>query len=89
MDFNSALISMQHGHNVRRKHWKGYWYMKGNEIIMHCYNDASNTFSDIYLRYTSNMLYTVQNMMCNDWEIADCLNSSGELDFIAGNKINN
>ena len=66
MNFASAFISLQRGHKIRRKHWKGYWILENNEIMMHCYDGRVINIKD-----TDDILYTISNMACNDWEIAD------------------
>ena len=74
MNFASALISMQRGHKIKRHHWNGYWMIKDNEIIMYTYNNES-----INIRDSKDMLYTVSNMACDDWEIADTYGATKEL----------
>lgn len=74
MNFASALISMQRGHKVRRHHWTGYWMISDNEIIMYTYNNEA-----INIRDSKDMLYTVSNMACDDWEIADTYGANKEL----------
>lgn len=74
MNFASALISMQRGHKVKRHHWTGYWMIKDNEIIMHTYDNKY-----INIRDSKDILYTVSNMACDDWEIADTYGATKEL----------
>lgn len=64
MNFASAFISMQRGHKVKRKHWDGYWAIENGEIIMH-----TRKGQIINIRDSEDMLYTVSNMACDDWEI--------------------
>lgn len=64
MNFASAFISMQRGHKVKRKHWDGYWVIENGEIIMH-----TRKGQIINIRDSEDMLYTVSNMTCDDWEI--------------------
>lgn len=66
MNFASAFISLQRGHKIKRKHWTGYWVLEGNEIIMHTYNDKTINICD-----SDDILYTVSNMACDNWKIAD------------------
>ena len=75
MDFASALFSMLRGHKVRRKHWKGYWKLEGKEVIMYCRDGRV-----INIRDSEDMVYTLENMACNDWEIADDYHADHELD---------
>lgn len=74
MNFASALFSMQRGHKVRRHHWTGYWTLENNEFIMHTYNGET-----INIRDSNDMFYTVSNMACDDWEIADNYGATKEL----------
>lgn len=73
MNFASAFISLQRGHKIKRKHWTGYWVLEDNEIIMHTYNDKT-----INIRNSGDILYTVSNMACDDWEIADNYGAKNE-----------
>lgn len=66
MNFASAFISLQRGHNIKRKHWGGYWKLENGEIMMYCYDGKV-----INLKDTDDILYTISNMACDDWEIAD------------------
>jgi hypothetical protein len=64
MSFATALLSMMRGHKVRRHHWLGYWKLEGDQVMMHCYDG-----SVINLKDSTNMLYTLQNIACDDWEV--------------------
>ena len=75
MNFASAFISLQRGHKIRRKHWSGYWILEDNEIFMYTYDGRK-----INLRDSEDILYTVSNMACDDWEIADSYGAEKELD---------
>ena len=66
MNFASALFSLRRGHKIRRKHWTGYWQLENREVIMHTHDGRS-----INVRNSEDMLYTIENMACDDWEIAD------------------
>lgn len=75
MNFASAFISLQRGHKIRRHHWTGYWYLDDKkEIIMRTYDNRH-----INIRDSEDILYTVSNMACDDWEIADNLGATKEL----------
>ena len=74
MNFASALFSMQRGHKVKRHHWTGYWTIENNEIIMHTYDNKI-----INIRDSIDMIYTVSNMACDDWEISDTYGAAKEL----------
>ena len=66
MNFASALFALRRGHKIKRKHWTGYWILENNEVYI-------NTFDGkvINIRESEDILYTLENMACNDWEIAD------------------
>ena len=66
MNFASAFISLQRGHNINRKHCGGFWTLENGEIMMYCYDGKV-----INLKDTDDILYTISNMACDDWEIAD------------------
>lgn len=83
MNFASALISMTRGHKIRRKHWKGYWCLDDKkEVIMHCEDGI-----EINLRNSENIIYTLKNIACDDWEIADDYHSTYELNQNINNAI--
>jgi hypothetical protein len=73
MNFASAFISMQRGHKVKRKHWQGYWKIENGEILMHCRD--GKVFN---IRESDDILYTISNIACDDWEIADNYHASKE-----------
>ena len=75
MNFASAFISLQRGHKIRRKHWKGYWILENNEIMMHCYDGRI-----LNIRESEDILYTLENIACDDWEIADNYGATKEQD---------
>ena len=75
MNFASALFSLRRGHKIRRKHWTGYWKLgEDNEVYMHCYDGRI-----LNIRESEAILYTLENMACNPWEIADDAHAANEL----------
>ena len=64
MDFTSAFVSMQHGHKVTRTTWKGYWCILNGEIIM-----VTKDGKAVNLRESPDMMYTISNMLCDDWGV--------------------
>lgn len=74
MNFAGAVFALQRGHKVKRHHWTGYQYIKpiavsGNAIdtvMMHTYDGK-----DIDIRNTQDILYTLSNCACDDWEIVE------------------
>jgi len=68
MNFASALFAMERGHRVRRSHWSGYWCIESGELLIHCRDGR-----DLNLRESEDMVYTLRNISCDDWEIVkDC-----------------
>lgn len=66
MDFTSAFVSMQQGHKVTRTTWKGYWCILNGEIIM-----ITKDGKAVNLRESPDMMYTISNMLCDDWGVCD------------------
>ena len=66
MDFTSAFVSMQQGHKVTRTTWKGYWCILNGEIVM-----VTKEGKAINLRESPDMMYTISNMLCDDWGVCD------------------
>lgn len=66
MDFTSAFVSMQQGHKVTRTTWSGYWCIKNGEIIM-----VTKEGKAVNLRESPDMMYTISNILCDDWGVCD------------------
>lgn len=66
MDFTSAFVSMKQGHKVTRTTWKGYWCILNGEIIM-----VTKDGKAVNLRESPDMMYTISNMLCDDWGVCD------------------
>jgi hypothetical protein len=66
MDFTSAFVSMQQGHKVTRTTWKCYWCILNGEIIM-----VTKDGKAVNLRESPDMMYTISNMLCDDWGVCD------------------
>ena len=66
MDFTSAFVSMQQGHKVTRTTWSGYWCIRNGEIIM-----VTREGKAVNLRQSPDMIYTISNMLCDDWGVCD------------------
>ena len=64
MSFASAIFALQRGHKVKRHHWTGYWKLENGEVIIHTYDNK-----EFNIRETEDMMYTLSNMACDDWEI--------------------
>ena len=74
MNFASALFSLKRGHKIKRKHWTGWWELDGNEVMMHCHDGRV-----INIRDSEDITYTIENMACDDWTIADNCGAKREL----------
>ena len=74
MNFSSALFSMLGGHRVSRGHWEGYWCIENGEIIMHLRDGRI-----LNIRESEDMIYTIGNMLCDDWRIVDNFGVANEL----------
>lgn len=77
MNFGQALELMKQGHKVKLPHWAGYWCLENGNIMMYC---KDSTVLD--LRETKDTLFTFNNVVSEEWEIADkenCKLLNGEL----------
>ena len=89
MNFAGAIFALQRGHIVKRHHWSGYWYLSPistvtsdgygthtvQTIMMHTYDGG-----EIDIRQTSDIIYTLSNCACDDWEIVEDWNKKTEQD---------
>lgn len=78
MNFAGALFALERGHKVKRHHWTGYWFLGERKVddgeyvhtigtvMMHCYDGK-----DVDIRDTDEILYTLSNCACDDWEIVE------------------
>ena len=80
MNFAGAIFALQRGHKVKRHHWSGYWYLSPistvtsdgcktdtvQTIMMHTYDGR-----EVDIRQTSDIIYTLSNCACDDWEIVE------------------
>jgi hypothetical protein len=71
MEFKKALELMKQGEKVKRQYWSGYWQLEDGEIKMYCKDGRV-----IDLRENEDTLFTVGNMLEDDWEVADRENSN-------------
>ena len=87
MNFASALFALKRGYKIKRKHWEGYWCLGKNKygkvcVEMHCYDDKI-----IDLQDSEDILYTMENMACDDWEIADGVGPTNRQRYKAQDKV--
>jgi hypothetical protein len=70
MKFEQAMEFMKKGAKVKLPSWSGYWCIEDGSIKMHCKDGRI-----IDIRETEDVLYTLGNIISNEWEIADYHNS--------------
>ena len=83
MNFAGAIFALQRGHKVKRHHWSGYWYLSPmstvsledtiQTIMMHTYDGR-----EVDIRQTLDIIYTLSNCACDDWEIVEDWNKETE-----------
>lgn len=87
MEFRDALDAMKQGAKVKLPSWGGYWYWDPEKetIIMH-----TKDGQDLDIRSTERVLYTMDNILSDEWIIADeenCPELGGEATFSFGDAI--
>ena len=65
MEFKQALEVLKQGVDVKRPHWSGFWRFTNGSIKMHC---KDGRILDI--RESEDILYTLDGILANDWEVA-------------------
>lgn len=86
MNFKQALEAMKKGHKVKLPSWGGYWEYDASidGILIHCKE------GNILYNCTERLLYTVENIISDEWIIADENNTTilgGEATFNFGEAI--
>ena len=86
MNFKQALEAMKKGHKVKLPSWGGYWEYDASidGIVIHCKE------GNILYNYTERLLYTAENIISDEWIIADENNTTilgGEATFNFGEAI--
>ena len=81
MKFEEALKEMKAGEKVKLPSWGGYWFWDAEKetIIMH-----TKDGEDMDIRETQRVEYTIQNILSDEWLIADesnCPQLGGEAAF--------
>ena len=81
MKFEEALKEMKAGEKVKLPSWGGYWFWDAEKetIIMH-----TKDGEDMDIRETQRVEYTIQNILSDEWLIADesnCPQLGGEAVF--------
>ena len=87
MKIEEALKAMKHGSKVKLPSWGGYWYWDPEKetIIMH-----TKDGQELGIRETQNVEYTLQNILSDEWALADGTNCpilGGEATFSFGEAI--
>ena len=86
MNFKQALEAMKKGHKVKLPSWGGYWEYDASidGIVIHCKE------GNILYNCTERLLYTAENIISDEWVIADENNTTilgGEATFNFGEAI--
>ena len=94
MYFKEAFEHMKHGEKVKLPSWGGYWCWDPEKetIMMHCRpQDADKGQGPVLdIRETQRVEYTLRNILSDDWQIADEINTPvlrGEATFSFGDAI--
>ena len=94
MKFEQALKAMKEGAKVKLPSWGGYWRWDDEKqtIMMHCRaQDADKGQGPVLdIRETQRVEYTLQNVLSDEWAIADESNTpllGGEATFSFGDAI--
>ena len=87
MNFKEAFAKMKQGNKVKLPSWGGYWYWSPEKetIIMH-----TKDGQELDIRETQSVVYTLQNILSDEWIIADevnCPQLGGEATFSFGEAI--
>ena len=71
MKFEEALKAMKSGLPVKLPSWGGYWCWNPEKetIIMH-----TKDGQELDIRATQNVEYTLQNILSDEWALADGIN---------------
>lgn len=94
MRFEQTFKAMKHGAKVKLPSWGGYWYWDPEKetIMMHCrQQDVDKGQGQVLdIRETQRVEYTLQNILSDDWQVADTENCpvlGGEAMFSFGDAI--
>lgn len=78
MKFEKALEQMKQGKKVKLPSWGGYWCWDNDKqtIMIHCRPQDSDTQGEVLeIRETQRVEYTLQNILSDEWVIADEVNT--------------
>lgn len=69
MTFKDLLAEFITGTPIKRKPWRGYWVYKNGRVEMHI---KTGEITD--LQSTQDILFTISNILQDDWEVANNYN---------------
>ena len=88
MKFAEAFKAMKQGSKIKLPSWGGYWCWdpENETIMMHCRPQDTDKGQGpvLDIRETQRVEYTLQNILSDDWQIADEINTpvlGGEATF--------
>lgn len=70
MNFTQAYAFMKQGKKVKLPSWCGYWELKNDTINMYTKDNRVVNIKDM-----ENVLYTLDNICSDEWEVADEINT--------------
>lgn len=74
MKFTEAFEALKKGEKIKLSHWTGYWQLENGRVIMYCKNGEA-----IDLQDSKDIIYTLSNIVSDDWQIADNTYNVSEL----------
>lgn len=66
MKFVNALEALKIGEKIKLPHWKGYWQLEDDRVMMHCKNGDI-----IDLQDSKDIIYTLSNIASDEWIVLD------------------
>ena len=72
MILKEMLEYLKNGYKVKLPHWKGYWVLEGDKVMMYSKDGTVMNLTD-----TKDIIYTLTNLANNQWEV---LNDDYRLD---------
>ncbi len=68
MKFSEALEQMKQGKKVKLPSWGGFWSFEPETESIFMHTKEGNV---IEIRATNRLLYTIENILSDEWEVAD------------------
>lgn len=70
MKFKEAFdLMVRDGKNIKRKSWEGFWHWADGTIWI-----TTREGDTIDIRATTDVSYTIRNILEDDWEVKDSIN---------------